>query len=68
MHKNIKIIIWLAVGLLGLFALSTIALNRGESINALWLITAAVCIYAKRPSRPTANQMIILMFLCIAIA
>ena len=46
MHKNIKIIIWLAVGLLGLFALSTIALNRGESINALWLITAAVCIYA----------------------
>ena len=46
MHKNLKIIIWLAVGLLGLFALSTIALNRGESINALWLITAAVCIYA----------------------
>ena len=46
MYKNIKIIIWLAVGLFGLFALSTIALNRGESINALWLITAAVCIYA----------------------
>ena len=46
MHKNLKLIIWLAVGLLGLFALSTIALNRGESINALWLITAAVCIYA----------------------
>jgi carbon starvation protein len=46
MHKKLKIIIWLAVGLLGTFALSTIALNRGESINALWLITAAVCIYA----------------------
>ena len=46
MQKNLKIIVWLAVGLLGLFALSTIALNRGESINALWLITAAVCIYA----------------------
>jgi carbon starvation protein len=45
-HKNFKLIIWLAVGLLGTFALSTIALNRGESINALWLITAAVCIYA----------------------
>jgi len=46
MNENLKIIIWLAVGLLGTIALSTIALNRGESINALWLITAAVCIYA----------------------
>jgi carbon starvation protein len=46
MNKNLQIIIWLAVGLLGLFALSTIALSRGESINALWLITAAICIYA----------------------
>jgi carbon starvation protein len=46
MNKNLQFITWLAVGLLGLFALSTIALSRGESINALWLITAAVCIYA----------------------
>jgi carbon starvation protein len=46
MHKNFKFIIWLAVAILGAFALSTIALNRGESINALWLITAAICIYA----------------------
>ena len=46
MHKNIRLFIWILVGLLGTFALSTIALNRGESINALWLITAAVCIYA----------------------
>lgn len=46
MNKNLKIIIWFAVALLGAFALSAIALNRGESINALWLITAAVCIYA----------------------
>jgi carbon starvation protein len=46
MNKNLKMFVWLAVGLLGTFALSTIALSRGESINALWLITAAVCIYA----------------------
>ncbi len=46
MNKTLKIIIWFAVALLGAFALSAIALNRGESINALWLITAAVCIYA----------------------
>jgi len=46
MHKNFKFILWILVGLLGTFALSTIALHRGESINALWLITAAICIYA----------------------
>ncbi len=46
MNNTLKIIIWFAVALLGAFALSAIALNRGESINALWLITAAVCIYA----------------------
>ncbi|MDP3745175.1 MAG: carbon starvation CstA family protein [Methylotenera sp.] len=46
MHKNLKIILWITVALIGAFALAGIALNRGESINALWLITAAVCIYA----------------------
>lgn len=46
MNKSIKNIIWVAVALLGAFAVAGIALNRGESINALWLITAAVCIYA----------------------
>ena len=46
MNKNLRIIAWLAVALLGAFALAGIALNRGESINALWIITAAVCVYA----------------------
>lgn len=46
MNKNLKVIAWLAVALLGAFALAGIALNRGESINALWIITAAVCVYA----------------------
>lgn len=46
MHKNFKMILWVAVALIGAFALAGIALNRGEQINALWLITAAVCIYA----------------------
>lgn len=43
---NKKSMIWILVALLGAFALAGIALNRGESINALWLITAAVCVYA----------------------
>lgn len=46
MNQSIKTVIWVAVALLGAFAVAGIALNRGESINALWLITAAVCIYA----------------------
>ncbi|MES2012411.1 MAG: carbon starvation CstA family protein, partial [Pseudomonadota bacterium] len=46
MHKNLKIIIWLAVALLGATAVSAIAMNRGESISALWFIAAALCIYA----------------------
>ncbi len=46
MNKNLRIIFWIAVALLGAFAVGGIALNRGESINALWIITAAVCVYA----------------------
>src|SRR3989304_10395390 len=37
---------WVAVALLGAAALGGIALNRGESINAMWLITAALCVHA----------------------
>jgi carbon starvation protein len=36
---------WGAVALLGAAAFGTIALNRGETINALWLVIAAVCTY-----------------------
>lgn len=36
---------WLACALLGSTALGVVALNRGEAINALWLVTAAVCVY-----------------------
>ncbi|MDC6484865.1 carbon starvation CstA family protein [Methylophilaceae bacterium] len=38
-------LIWLFLSVLGAVAFSTIALSRDESINALWFITAAVCIY-----------------------
>lgn len=46
MHKNIKTIIWLLVALLGAAAIAVVALNRGESISAMWFITAAFCVYA----------------------
>jgi carbon starvation protein len=46
MQKLLKSSVWVAVALLGAYALSGIALNRGESINAIWMVTAAACIYA----------------------
>ena len=36
---------WIIISLLGAFAFALIALQREESINAIWFITAAVCIY-----------------------
>jgi carbon starvation protein len=35
---------WAGVVLLGTIALGVIALNRGESINAAWLVIAAICV------------------------
>ncbi|NMG74748.1 carbon starvation CstA family protein [Aromatoleum diolicum] len=37
--------LWALVGVLGAFALAYIALNRGETINALWIVVAAVSVY-----------------------
>jgi carbon starvation protein len=44
--RPLSIGIWSAVIGLGVVALGAIALNRGESVNALWFIVAAICIYA----------------------
>ena len=38
-------LIWIAIGTAGAAALTVLALQRGETINAAWLITAAVCTY-----------------------
>ena len=39
-------LLWVCVALAGAFALGGIALNRGETINAMWIVVAAVCAYA----------------------
>ncbi|MFC6047267.1 carbon starvation CstA family protein, partial [Methylobacterium hispanicum] len=36
---------WALVGALGAAALSIVAIERGEAVNALWLVVAAVCTY-----------------------
>ena len=41
-----NVLFWLVVALVGAAAVGGIALNRGESVNSLWFVTAAVCVYA----------------------
>ncbi|GEN08495.1 carbon starvation protein [Myxococcus fulvus] len=36
---------WVLVALVGAFCLGTVALHRGESINAIWLLVASVCVF-----------------------
>src|SRR5579859_6376156 len=38
-------LVWLAVAALGAGALGKIALERGESLNAIWFVIAAACCY-----------------------
>ncbi|HYJ78026.1 MAG TPA: carbon starvation CstA family protein [Longimicrobiaceae bacterium] len=44
--KPLTLLFWAAVAVLGAVALGLLALHRGETINAAWLVIAAVCTYA----------------------
>lgn len=39
-------LLWGCVALVAAFAVGGIALHRGETINAMWIVVAAVCVYA----------------------
>src|SRR3954451_2351054 len=39
-------LLWFVIAALAALAIGLIALRRGEPINALWLVTAALCSYA----------------------
>ena len=45
MNLLIKYLAWIILSLAGASALAVIALNRGESIGAIWIVIAAVCVY-----------------------
>ena len=45
MHGPLKLLGWIAVAALGAVAFGVLALHRGESISAAWLLTSAVCTY-----------------------
>src|SRR6516225_4016436 len=40
-----KNFMWLGIAVLGAIALAIVALSRGETINAAWMVVAAVCTY-----------------------
>src|SRR5206468_8609638 len=46
MRRLGSILLWGAIAALGALAFALLALARGESINAAWLLIAAVCTYA----------------------
>jgi carbon starvation protein len=46
MNKTLVFLAWAAVAVLGAVAVGTVALHRGEPINALWLVVAAACCYS----------------------
>jgi carbon starvation protein len=38
-------LLWAGIAILGAYALSGIAMNRGEPVNSMWLVLASVCVY-----------------------
>jgi len=45
MNKLVSILVWGTVATIGAFAFAALALKRGESVNAVWLVTAALAVY-----------------------
>ena len=45
MSNTVEKLGWLVLAVIGAVALGTVALNRGETVNAVWLVIAAVCTY-----------------------
>ncbi len=46
MKKPLVTVVWFVVALLGAFAYATLALHRGEPLNSVYILIAALCSYA----------------------
>ncbi|RYD61185.1 MAG: carbon starvation protein A, partial [Verrucomicrobiaceae bacterium] len=46
MKPILRILLWIAISLLGAIAVGVAAFQRGEPVNALWLVVAGVCTFA----------------------
>ena len=45
MNKLTQNILWIGVSLLGAASFAVLALSRGETVNAVWMVAAAACTY-----------------------
>jgi carbon starvation protein len=45
-NRLLSWLIWAAISALGAAGFAVLALSRGEQVNSVWLLTAAVCTYA----------------------
>jgi carbon starvation protein len=45
-EESVLVVIWLAIALLGVSAYATLALHRGEQINSVYILIAALSTYA----------------------
>ncbi len=46
MKKAVSFLVWMAVALVGAWAYATISFHRGESLNSIFILVAALCTYA----------------------
>ena len=46
MKNTLSVVVWIVVAALGAFSFGLLALHRGETINAAWLVIAAICTYS----------------------
>ncbi len=46
MKKWLSVLVWVLVSLAGAGSLAVVAIARGESVSALWLVVAAFCAFA----------------------
>jgi len=44
-NKPVSLLLWPAIAITGAFSFAALALGRGESVNAVWLVTAALSVY-----------------------
>jgi carbon starvation protein len=44
--RPLSALTWLAVALAGAYAIGTLAIWRGETVNAVWFVIAAVAVYS----------------------
>jgi carbon starvation protein len=45
MNRIASVVVWPLIAIIGAFSFAALALNRGESVSAVWLVTAALSVY-----------------------